>query len=93
MSGLVRQLCLIAAAATCALATTGCADASSAEASSASVTVVASTDVWGDIAATVGGPRVNVSSLVTSPDQDPHTYTASARDELAVTKADVVVSH
>jgi zinc/manganese transport system substrate-binding protein len=93
MSGLVRRLCLIAAAATCALATTGCADASSAEASSASVTVVASTDVWGDIAATVGGRRVNVSSLVTSPDQDPHTYTASARDELAVSKADVVVEN
>ncbi len=93
MSRLVRQLCLIAAAATCALATTGCAGASSAEASSASVTVVASTDVWGDIAATVGGRRVNVSSLVTSPDQDPHTYTASARDELAVSKADVVVEN
>jgi zinc/manganese transport system substrate-binding protein len=93
MSGLVRQLCLVAAAATCALVTTGCADASSAEASSASVAVVASTDVWGDIAATVGGRRVNVSSLVTSPDQDPHTYTASARDELAVSKADVVVEN
>jgi zinc/manganese transport system substrate-binding protein len=93
MSRLVRQVCLIAAAATCALATTGCADASSAEASSASVTVVASTDVWGDVAATVGGRRVNVTSLVTSPDQDPHTYTASARDELAVSKADVVVEN
>jgi zinc/manganese transport system substrate-binding protein len=93
MSGFARQLCLIAGAATCALATTGCADASSAEASSASVTVVASTDVWGDIAATVGGEKVNVSSLLKSPDQDPHTYTASARDELAVSKADVVVEN
>jgi zinc/manganese transport system substrate-binding protein len=93
MSGLFRRLCPIAAAVTCALVTTGCADASSAEASSASVTVVASTDVWGDIAATVGGHRVNVSSLVTSPDQDPHTYTASARDELAVSKADVVIEN
>ncbi|MDQ1673175.1 MAG: zinc/manganese transport system substrate-binding protein [Frankiaceae bacterium] len=93
MSRLVRQVSLIAAAATCALATTGCAGASSAEASSASVTVVASTDVWGDIAATVGGRRVNVTSLVTSPDQDPHTYNASARDELAVSKADVVVEN
>jgi zinc/manganese transport system substrate-binding protein len=36
---------------------------------------------------------VNVTSLVTSPDQDPHTYNASARDELAVSKADVVVEN
>jgi zinc/manganese transport system substrate-binding protein len=93
MSGLVRQLCLIAGAAACALATTSCAGASSAEASSAGVTVVASTDVWGDIAATVGGQKVNVSSLLRSPDQDPHTYIASARDELAVSKADVVVEN
>jgi zinc/manganese transport system substrate-binding protein len=93
MSGLVRQLCLIAGAVSCALGATGCSNASSAEASSASVTVVASTDVWGDIAATVGGRRVSVTSLVTSPDQDPHSYTASARDELAVSKADVVVEN
>jgi zinc/manganese transport system substrate-binding protein len=57
------------------------------------VTVVASTDVWGDIAATVGGQKVFVTSLVRSPDQDPHNYTASARDELAVSKADVVVEN
>jgi zinc/manganese transport system substrate-binding protein len=93
MFSVVRQLCLIIGSASCALTMTGCASASTAATRGATVTVVASTDVWGDIAATVGGPKVQVTSLVTSPDQDPHTFTASARDELAVSKADVVIEN
>jgi zinc/manganese transport system substrate-binding protein len=55
--------------------------------------VVASTNVWGNIAETVGGTQAQVTSLISSPDQDPHSFTASARDELAVTKADVVIEN
>jgi zinc/manganese transport system substrate-binding protein len=75
------------------LTVAGCTDPTAARGRPPRVTVVASTDVWGDIAATVGGPRVQVTSLISSPEQDPHTFTASARDELAVSKADVVVEN
>lgn len=55
------------------------------------VQVVASTDVYGDIAATVGGDAVAVTSLINRPDQDPHSYEATVRDRLAVSKADLVI--
>jgi zinc/manganese transport system substrate-binding protein len=57
------------------------------------VTVVSSTNVWGDIAQQVGGPHVQVTALLSSSAQDPHEYIASARDELAVSKADVVIEN
>lgn len=53
--------------------------------------VVASTDVYGDIAATVGGDRVEVTSIIDSSAKDPHSYEASARDRLAVSRADLVI--
>ncbi len=55
--------------------------------------VVASTDAWGDVAATVGGDAVEVTSLVSGPSQDPHSYEASARDQLAVADAAVVIAN
>lgn len=55
------------------------------------VQVLASTDVYGDIAATVGGDAVAVTSLINRPDQDPHSYEATVRDRLAVSRADLVI--
>lgn len=56
-----------------------------------SVAVVASTDVWGSVAAAVGGKFVKVTSLVTDPAADPHSYEASAPNLLAVSKATVII--
>jgi zinc/manganese transport system substrate-binding protein len=81
------------ATALCGFVTAGCAGASTAAESHPRVTVVSSTNVWGDIAEEVGGPHVQVTSLLSSPAQDPHEYIASARDELAVSKADVVIEN
>jgi zinc/manganese transport system substrate-binding protein len=83
--------CLVTAV--CCLATTACAGASTAAESPPRVTVVSSTNVWGDIAQQVGGQHVQVTALLSSPAQDPHEYIASARDELAVSKADVVIEN
>lgn len=55
--------------------------------------VVASTDVYGDIASRVGGDLVDVTSIITGQTQDPHSYEASARDQLALAKADVVIEN
>jgi zinc/manganese transport system substrate-binding protein len=57
------------------------------------ITVVASTDVWGDIAKQIGGPAVDVISLIDSPTQDPHAFEANAHDDLDVSKAAVLIEN
>lgn len=57
------------------------------------LTIVASTNVWGDVAKSIGGDLVEVVSIIDSFAQDPHSYEASARDQLAVKDADIVVAN
>lgn len=57
------------------------------------VSVVASTDVYGDIVASIGGDDVDVTSIITGPAADPHSFEASARTQLAVSEADLVVAN
>ncbi|RAZ32553.1 metal ABC transporter solute-binding protein, Zn/Mn family [Microbacterium sp. SMR1] len=84
---------LVAAA---SLALAGCAGTSSPAASGSDggkLSVVASTNVYGSLAAEVGGDAVEVTSIVTSLAQDPHSYEASARDQLTVSQADLVIEN
>lgn len=55
------------------------------------VKVLASTNVWADIATQLGGDWVEVSVILDDPMQDPHSYEASARDQLAVNDAELIV--
>ena len=55
------------------------------------VKVLASTNVWGDIAKQLGGDWVEVTVIIDDPMQDPHSYEASARDQLAVNDAELIV--
>ncbi len=57
------------------------------------VTVVASTNVWGDIAESVGGDAVEVTSIISDPSQDPHSFEASSTTLLTLSKADLVVEN
>jgi zinc/manganese transport system substrate-binding protein len=57
------------------------------------INVVASTNVYGDIAKTIGGDRVSVTAIITKTSQDPHSYEATAQDRLAVSKADLVIEN
>ncbi|WP_127820281.1 metal ABC transporter solute-binding protein, Zn/Mn family [Microbacterium sp. CPCC 204701] len=57
------------------------------------LTVVASTNVYGQIAEEVGGGLIEVTSIVTSDSQDPHSFEPSARDQLAVAEADLVIEN
>jgi len=57
----------------------------------AAVRVVASTDVYGSIVRAVGGDRVEVRSIIDSPDADPHEYEATPADAAAVTGAQILV--
>ncbi|MGX1160446.1 zinc/manganese transport system substrate-binding protein [Arthrobacter sp. SLBN-100] len=66
---------------------------SSAGNSADGINVVASTNVYGDIAKTVGGDKVSVTAIISKTSQDPHSYEATAQDRLAVSKADLVVEN
>lgn len=55
------------------------------------IRIVASINVYGDLAAEIGGEFVTVISIVDDPRKDPHEYQADARTQLALSKADLVV--
>jgi zinc/manganese transport system substrate-binding protein len=57
------------------------------------VHIVASTNVYGSVASALGGDHVAVTSLIDSAAQDPHSFEASARDQLAISKADLVIEN
>jgi len=86
-------LLIPAVAALTALALAGCAPTTPADGAPGVVQVVASTNVYGDIAATIGGDAVAVTSIIDNPDQDPHEYEASARTQLALSKAQLVIEN
>jgi len=89
-----RPLLAIALTAAAALALTGCSAASSgSSADDGKVRIVASTNVYGDIATTVAGDAARVTSIMDDPAQDPHSFEASAQNQLAISKADVVIEN
>ncbi|GAB3040773.1 zinc ABC transporter substrate-binding protein [Parafrigoribacterium mesophilum] len=71
----------------------GCASTAVPSHQDGRIAVVASTSVYGDIARAIGGDAVAVTALITDPAQDPHSFEASAQDQLAVAKAQVVVEN
>jgi zinc/manganese transport system substrate-binding protein len=55
--------------------------------------VVASTNVYGDIVKQVAGDRVRITSIITDPEADPHSYEANTQNQLALSKADIVIEN
>jgi zinc/manganese transport system substrate-binding protein len=87
-----RLLALITASAvTVALALAGCSG--SAGDPPTGIQVVASTDVYGSLATTIGGAEATVTSIIDDPAKDPHEYQADARTQLAVSRAQVVIEN
>lgn len=86
-----RSLVSALTAAAALLALAGCSSPSAG--ADDTVRVVASTNVYGDIASTIGGDAVQVTSLMSDPAQDPHSFEASAQNQLAVSKADIVIEN
>jgi len=85
-----RALTASAVLAAGALALAGCS-APSAEPDNGKITAVASTSVYGNLVATLGGDAVSVTTIIDNAAQDPHSYEATARDQLAVKQADMMV--
>lgn len=89
-----RRTRLIAASATVAataLVLAGCTTTVSDAPST--IQVIASTDVYGSLAKTVGGSYATVTSIIDDPAKDPHEYQADARTQLTVSKAQVIIEN
>ncbi|HTR14496.1 MAG TPA: zinc ABC transporter substrate-binding protein [Roseiarcus sp.] len=78
---MIRKLCLYAAA----LA------AFNAPAWAAPVKIVAAENFYGDLASQIGGANVAVTSILNSPDQDPHLFEASPATAKALKDAQIVI--
>jgi zinc/manganese transport system substrate-binding protein len=57
------------------------------------VKVVAAENFYGDIAQQLGGNHVQVVSILSDPNADPHEYESSVQDSEAVSNADIVVEN
>src|SRR5688500_7376159 len=55
--------------------------------------VVAAENFWGNVAAQIGGDKVEVTSIISEPGADPHLYESSADNAAALAKADVVITN
>jgi zinc/manganese transport system substrate-binding protein len=55
------------------------------------ISVVTSTNVWGSVARAVGGADVKVTSLISDPSADPHSYADKPEDAVTVGDADLAV--
>jgi len=54
-------------------------------------TIVATTNVWANVAEQIAGDNFVVTALITDPAQDPHSFEASARDQLAVSESSIFI--
>jgi len=62
-----------------------------AAAGAATITVVATTNVYGAIAKAIGGDAVAVTSILDSPSADPHSYEATPEVALEISDAQILV--
>ncbi len=55
--------------------------------------MVAAENFWGSIATQVGGSEVQVTSIITKPDADPHSYEPTAADARTIAGAELVIEN
>ena len=88
-------LCLAGVAAAVLLASCGGTSASDKTATAggggAKLNVVAAENFWASLASQLGGDRVNVKAIITSPDTDPHDYEATPGDARDLADAKYVI--
>lgn len=79
----------VAALVTISLA--GCAPQEPSPEVEAKPTIVTTTNVWASVAQQVAGDNFEVVALISDPAIDPHSYEASARDQLAVSESSLFI--
>ncbi len=88
-----KSVSAFALASVSAVVLAGCASSPEASGSDDVIQVTASTNVYGSLVEQIGGDRVEVTSIISSASQDPHSYEASARDRLGIQNADLVIQN
>lgn len=58
---------------------------------SATLRIVAGENMWGSLAAQLGGSRVSVTSIISDPNADPHDYESTTASARAFAQADYVI--
>ena len=76
---------------TTAVGLTGCGSSGSGDSGGDALSIVASTNVYGDIAQQIAGDKATVTSIIDDPNRDPHDYEATTSDQLTLSKAAIVV--
>lgn len=71
----------------------GCGSAKTPGEADGKVGVVASTNVYGDIVKQIGGSHVDVTSVLSDPNVDPHGYESNAKNAATVYDAKLVVEN
>ena len=59
--------------------------------SSGQIQIVAAENFWGSLVSQLGGTHVNVLSIVTDPNADPHEYESNTADAIAIANARLVI--
>ena len=75
----------------CATENNTSSSSSSSAGSKGKVKVVASTDVYADIAKQIGGEYIEMTALIASTSTDPHSYEATSTDRLKAKDASLIV--
>jgi zinc/manganese transport system substrate-binding protein len=57
------------------------------------IQVVAAENFWGSIAKQIGGTHVKVTSIITNPNTDPHSYEPTAQDARTIAGAKLVIEN
>ena len=83
-----KSLLALVAVTSLAIGISGC---SSTESADTRPSIVATTSVWADVASQIAGDKFNVIALIDKPSQDPHSFEASARDQLAVSESSIFI--
>lgn len=83
----------LATLSTTGLLLSGCSSSETQATDATTVKVVATTNVYGQIARAVGGDNVEVNEIINSAAQDPHSYEPTARDKLTVSEASIVLAN
>lgn len=55
------------------------------------INIVAAENIYGEVAQEIGGPYVNVLSILNNPSEDPHLFTTTPSTARAVSDADIII--
>ena len=93
VSVLIGCVFLLSACGSASAITTGSSTANISAASSKGMNVVAAENFYGNIVTQLGRSHVNVTSILSDPNIDPHEYTSNVQTAQKVSQADLVIEN